>query len=151
METSVILRNLANFITPAGSYSANANAFLTNGYVSAANNVYFNAVRFAEGLLIKEDIGQGYARTFLNGIQIFSLRDGVLLSDRRFDCYFYSKEAVLHQSKLMLLDLLKKATVNQGLTIDYAEAELAIFKMLRDSFERNQVEMAHKQAHYLNS
>jgi len=151
METSVILKNLSNFITPAVSYSPEVNAFLTNGYVSAANNVYFNAVRFAEGIIIKEDIGQGYARTFLNGIKIYSLKDRVLLADRRFDCYFYSKDAVMLQSKNMLLDLIERAADNQGLTIDCEQAELVITNMLRDCFERNQLEMAHNQAHYLTS
>lgn len=151
METSLILKNLANTITPEGSYSVESNAFIGNAYVSAANNLYFNAVRFAEGLIIKEDVGRGYARTFLNGIKIYSLKEKVLLADRRFDCYFYSMEAVLHQSKLMILELLKKAVEKEGLTIDYQKAELDIHKMLKASFEANQIEMANKQARLLIS
>ena len=73
------------------TYSASLNVFTGNGYTSAAGNNYFNAFRFAEGILIKEDVGVGYARTFLNGIRIFDLSSKTLLCERSYHCCYYDK------------------------------------------------------------
>ena len=45
--------------------------YLTLGYTSAAGNTYFKAIRLSNRLVVYYDIGQGYARTFLNGITLF--------------------------------------------------------------------------------
>ncbi len=59
-------------ITATGSitYNAEQNVFLTAGYTSAAGNMYYGAIRLSEHLVVRYDIGQGYAHTFLNGITL---------------------------------------------------------------------------------
>lgn len=70
------LQLIANKTLPAMSgervtYNAAKNVFLSQGYTSAAGNVYYKAVRLSNRLVIFYDLGQGYKYTFLNGIKLF--------------------------------------------------------------------------------
>ena len=145
MTTEIIIKNLGSLLPGKLNYSELANAFLTNGYVSTAQNVYFNTIRFAEGIIIKEDIGQGYAHTFLNGIRIYSLKDKVLLADRAYHCNFYSKEVVKNEAKNMLCELVIEAANNAGHRVSRYEAEKVIEKVLDKSYKENQRTLAQKQ------
>lgn len=145
MGTELILRNLGNLLSKNIQYSEKSNAFLTNGYVSAANNVYFNAVRFAENILIKEDVGQGYAYTFLNGIRIYSLDNKALLAEKSFHCCVYSKQKVFNEVKAMLLDMLIEAAEYHGKTIDKNEASETIHRIFEKAFNQNQIQVAQQQ------
>ncbi|MBD5352032.1 MAG: hypothetical protein HDR87_04805 [Bacteroides sp.] len=76
MQNSALTR-IANAALPALSgssltYNAEKNVYLTLGYTSAAGNTYFQAVRFSDRLAVYYDVGQGYSRTFLNGITLFA-------------------------------------------------------------------------------
>ncbi len=140
--TTVIFEKYGLVNTPA-SYSKVANAFLTNGYTSEAGNTYFNAIRMAEGILIKEDIGQGYARTFLNGIKIYSIKNKVLIADKTFHTVFYSPLKVKIEAKKMLIDLLEDAANQEGLYFDKQLADTAIEKVLNMAMINDQRSMAH--------
>lgn len=145
MTTEMIVSNLGNLLPEALKYSQNANAFLTNGYVSAASNVYFNAFRFAEGILIKEDIGQGYAYSFLNGLRIYSLKDKTLLVDKSYHCCYYSKEKVFEEAKRLLLNLISDAAAQANYYVDPREAEKIVNRILTEAFQKSQLEIANTQ------
>jgi len=150
MKTEIILKNLGNLLPSSTKYSEEANAFLTNGYASAANNIYFNSLRFTENLLIKEDIGQGYAYTFLNGIRIYSLDKRALIAEKSFHCYIYSKDKVLFEVKTMLLEMLLDAAKTHGYKIDKNEAEQTIDKVIQKAFTQNQIQVVQEQMkHFL--
>lgn len=53
------------------SYNAEKNVFLTLGYTSLAGNTYYRAICLSNRLAVYYHIGEGYARTFLNGITLF--------------------------------------------------------------------------------
>ena len=53
------------------SYNPEKNVYLTLGYTSAAGNTYYRAIRLSKRLAVYYHIGEGYARTFLNGITLF--------------------------------------------------------------------------------
>jgi len=120
------------------SYSEIANAFLTAGYTSNAGNTYFNSFRFAEGILIKEDVGHGYARSFLNGIKIYSIKDKTLLAEKHFHCAFYSKSLVKHVAKNMLLSVLEDAAANEGYYFDKNKSNQIIDKVLTQAMNEDQ-------------
>jgi hypothetical protein len=54
------------------TYNAEKNVYLTVGYTSAADNTYYQAVRFSDRLAVYYDIGIGHYRTFLNGITLMA-------------------------------------------------------------------------------
>jgi hypothetical protein len=140
MTTELMLNNVTGMAIAKSAYSEEANAFLSNGYISAANNTYFNAVRFAEGIVIKEDIGQGYFHTFLNGLRIYSLKDSTLLADKTFHCCYYSKSVVQREAREMLQILIKEAIARTGSKIDAEESNRVIAKILAEAFDSNQLE-----------
>lgn len=138
MTADIILQNLGAYLPESATYSEQANAFLTNGYVSGAGNVYFSAVRLGEGIVVKEDVGQGHTRTFLNGLYVYSLKDKKLLSDRTFHCNFYSKEGVKAELKDMLMKLLDDAARFSGLKYDMDSARAVINRLIGEMFNIDQ-------------
>jgi hypothetical protein len=54
------------------TYNASNNVYLTNGWTSAAGNFYYQGIRLSERIIIRCDIGQGYAYTFLNGVNVYA-------------------------------------------------------------------------------
>lgn len=145
MTTEIMINKLGSMLPGKLNFSETANAFLSNGYTSAANNTYFWAIRLAEGLIIKEDVGEGYARTFLNGLRIYSIKDKVLLADRSYHCNFYSKEKVQSETKKILFELLEEAAEANGFKINRYEAGKAIEKILDNAFKGNQLSIAENQ------
>jgi hypothetical protein len=145
MTTEIIIKNLGSMLPGKLNFSESANAFLTNGYTSLAGNTYINVLRFAEGIIIKEDVGEGYAHTFLNGLRIYSIKDKALLADRTYHCYFYSKEKVQSEAKKILLELLEEAAKANGFEINRYEAGKAIEKHLDSAFTGDQLSIAQNQ------
>lgn len=145
MNNSLTVFEKFGLINANVSYSEVANAFLSTGYTSAAGNTYFNSIRVAEGILIKEDIGNGYAHTFLNGLKIYSIKDKTLLADKSFHTLFYSVSTVKNEAKKMLLDVLKKAAKNENYSFDAAQAGAMIDEILENAMGSNQLAMLQQQ------
>lgn len=132
-------------------YSEEANAFLGNGYTSYAGNTYFNEIRFMEGILIKEDVGQGYAHTFLNGIRIFDIKTKALLCEKSYHCTYYSTSLLKNEVKTMLSDLLLTSAKKEGITLNSSDVNNHIDGMLATAFTTDQRSMILTQSKlYLN-
>lgn len=112
------------------TYNAAKNVFLSQGYTSAAGNMYYKAIRLSNRLVVYYDLGQGYIHTFLNGIKLYAF-DGpktTLIAQkywggsdwRKFNEYF-AKE----QSILMLKGFLEGQLKLQGAHV--SEQELTSF------------------------
>ena len=121
--TNTALQLIAAKALPALSgesltYNAAKNVYLTLGYTSAAGNMYYQAVRFSNRLAVYYDIGQGYARTFLNGIKLFCWdgQKAQLIAQK-----YWGKE----QSILMLKGFLEGQLKLQGAHV--SDQELASF------------------------
>jgi predicted house-cleaning noncanonical NTP pyrophosphatase (MazG superfamily) len=145
MTTEIILRNLGSYLPERTNYSQQANAFLTNGYASQAGNVYFSAIRLGEGIVVKEDVGHGYAWTFLNGIYIYSTKDKKLLADRRFHNRKYSKEETQEIIRDILTTLLKEAAEFSNVKYNETEAQFAISRLIFDMYNTDQRQMLQQQ------
>lgn len=129
------LQTIATRALPALSgeqvtYNAVKNVFLTLGYTSAAGNMYYQAVRFSNRLAVYYDIGQGYARTFLNGIKLFCF-DGQkanLIAQKNWggcDYRIFNEQFAKEQSILMLKGFLEGQLKLQGAHVN--DQELASF------------------------
>lgn len=133
------------------NYSDKANAFLSTGYTSAAGNTYFNAVRFAEGIIIKEDVGEGWAHTFLNGIRIFSTQNKQIIAERDFHNHIYSKNTVESNSISMLMKVLIDAAESESVELDECKAREQVSKVIRKAMQSDQRELLKQQSRkYLN-
>ena len=129
------LQTIATKALPALSgehvtYNAAKNVFLSQGYTSAAGNMYYRAIRLSNRLIVYYDLGQGYIHTFLNGIKLFAFdgQKAQLIAQkywggsdwRKFDEYF-AKE----QSILMLRGFLEGQLKMQGARV--SDQELTSF------------------------
>lgn len=144
MTKDIALFRSFGLATPASfNYSQPMNAFVGNGYTSSVGNTYFNAVRFVEGLLIKEDVGEGYSATFLNGIQIFDLRTHSLLAEKRYPMYggaFYSKELVKNLTAELLEELILKEAKKQNRILNQPDVKRTLSSVISKAFGKNQVQ-----------
>lgn len=148
MTNEITLFQSFGLATPSNvTFSESMNAFVGAGYTSGAGNTYFNAARFAEGILIKEDIGEGWRHTFLNGVHIYDLKTRKLLTETVFPmCYgvLYNKEIVKSIATQLLASLLVKAATEQGYEMDIQEVKSKIRTILNRSFENNQIQELNK-------
>lgn len=152
MNELTIFKKLGLQTTGNFNYIESVNAFIGNAYTSAAGNTYLNEIRLLEGLLIKEDVGHGYAHTFLNGIRIYDIKTKVLICEKLFHCYYYSESNVRLEVKEMLTDMILTASKRDNLKIDVSYVENYIENLIVKSFNSDQREMLNKQAFkYLNS
>ena len=145
MTSTLTLLKKNGLVNSNISYSKVANAFLSEGYTSTAGNTYFNSIRAAEGILIKEDIGQGYAHTFLNGIKIYSIKDKTLLVDKRFNGVIYSSGRMKLEAKKSLLEMLKESASNGGFVLNLEKSEKIIENILNKALNENQNDFIVKQ------
>ena len=112
------------------TYNAAKNVYLTLGYTSAAGNTYFKAIRLSNRLIVYYDIGQGYARTFLNGITLFCW-GGANWVD--FSEYFAKQQSIL-----MLKDFLAGQLKAQGEHVSEQEI-LAFSRNMIEETQRKQL------------
>lgn len=134
------------------NYSESVNAFIGNGYTSMAGNTYLNEIRFMEGIVIKEDVGQGYARTFVNGIRLFDLQSKTLLCERNYHCTYYSQFYIKTEVKEMLTNLLNEAARKENINFNSSDIENHIEKLVEKAFCEDQRKMIINQSQkYLNT
>ena len=121
------LQTIATKALPALSgeqvtYNAAKNVFLSQGYTSAAGNMYYKAIRLSNRLVVYYDLGQGYAYTFLNGIKLYCF-DGQkanLIAQKYWggcDYRIFSEQFSKEQSILMLKNFLEGQLKLQGATV----------------------------------
>ena len=145
MNNTLTLLKKKGLINSNISYSEISNAFITKGYTSIAGNTYFNSIRVAEGILIKEDVGQGYAHTFLNGIKIYSIRDKTLIADKRFNNVRYSQSRMKSETKKLLLNMLEESAKAEGYVFNIKDSEIIIENILNKALKENQNDFIKKQ------
>lgn len=108
------------------TYNASKNVFLSQGYTSAAGNMYYRAIRLSDRLAVYYDLGQGYAYTFLNGIKLFCWdgNQAKLIAQKYWGGYDYrifSEQFAKEQSILMLKDYLAGQLKAQGANVSDQE------------------------------
>lgn len=128
------------------SYSKSSNTHVTNGYTSEAGNSYFSSLRISDGILIKEDIGQGYKYGFLNGIKIYSRTAKKLIISRSFHNVIYSKEYMKSQVEIMLFEVLKNESGENGTHFNQFEAQKIVDRLLRIAFKEDQRKVLNNQS-----
>ncbi|MBQ6063627.1 MAG: hypothetical protein IJK87_08365 [Prevotella sp.] len=136
---TIVAKSLPALSGESLTYNAAKNVYLTLGYTSAAGNTYYKAIRLSNRLAVFYNIGQGYARTFLNGITLFCW-DGTKAkiigqkfwggSNWRDFSEYFAKE----QSILMLKDFLEGQLKLQGAYV--SEQDLLAFS--RSAIEETQ-------------
>lgn len=148
MKQEIALFKNFGLATPSSiAFSESMNAFVGNGYTSLAGNTSFNAVRFAEGLLIKEDVCDGHSWRFLNGLHIYDLRTHKLLAEKVYPMYqgvFRSESLVRSLATCLLSSLIVDAAKEQGSYMNEQEVSCKVRTILDRSFSNNQLQELEK-------
>ena len=140
---TIVAKSLPALSGESLTYNAAKNVYLTLGYTSAAGNMYYRAIRFSEKLAVFYHIGEGYARTFLNGITLFCW-DGTKarIIGQKFwggsDWRDFSECFAKEQSILMLKDFLTSQMKLQGAHVSDQEL-LAFSRAAIEETQRKQL------------
>lgn len=140
---TIVAKSLPALSGESLTYNAAKNVYLTLGYTSAAGNMYYKAIRFSEKLAVFYHIGQGYARTFLNGITLFCW-DGTkakIISQKfwgGYDWRDFSEYFAKEQSILMLRDFLISQAKLQGAHVSDLDV-MAYSRTLIEETQRKQL------------
>ncbi|MBR1807936.1 MAG: hypothetical protein IJ776_00915 [Paludibacteraceae bacterium] len=126
------------------TFSKSLNALVGVGYTSMAGNTYFNSLRMADGILIKEDIGQGYAHSFLNGLHIYDIRTKTLICEKLFSCHYYSRDTAKSDAIDMLTDMIGKAASKENIILNYNEMRSKVSDIVRRAFFADQMQEIQK-------
>jgi len=127
---TIVAKNLPALSSESLTYNAAKNVFLTQGYTSAAGNMYYKAIRLSNRLMVYYDLGQGYAYTFLNGIKLYCF-DGQkanLIAQKYWggcDYRIFNEQFAKEQSILMLRGFLEGQLKLQGARV--SDQELTSF------------------------
>lgn len=152
-EQTALARRLAVLapgMTGAVTYHEAHNAFTGAAYTSAAGNTYFSAARVTASVVIKADIGVGYARAFLNAVYIYAA-DGSrqLLARQEFHCCFYSEQTLAEQAIRLVQGVILDSLPAHERAGAEADARLLAERMVRDAYTNDQVQMLHHKTGFL--
>lgn len=139
-----LFRNLGLATPSSVTFSESLNALVGGGYTSIAGNTYFNTLRLADGIFIKEDIGMGYWYTFLNGVHIYDLHTKTLLCERHFYRHRYSRETAKQDAENMLFELLSEAASKEKVIIDKCELLAKVKEIVKRAFFCDQMQEIQK-------
>lgn len=121
------------------TYNAEKNVYLTLGYTSAAGNNYYRVIHLSNRLAVFYHIGEGYARTFLNGISLFCWdgQKAKIIAQKFWGgnnwCSF-SEQFAKDQSVIMLKDFL----VGQAKALGRQISEQQLLSFSREMIEETQ-------------
>ena len=145
MTQEISLFSNFGLATPSSvTFSESLNALVGAGYTSMAGNTYFNTLRLADGILIKEDIGEGYMYTFLNGLHIYDLRTKTLLCERCFNCHFYSRDTARNDAVSMLADLIAESAAKEHVILNESEMLAKVREVVERAFFCDQMQEIQK-------
>ena len=135
---TIVAKNLPALSGESITYNAAKNIFLTQGYTSAAGNMYYKAIRLSNRLVVYYDLGQGYKYTFLNGIKLFCW-DGqkarVIAQKYWGGCDYrvFNEQFAKEQSILMLSNFLAGQLKAQGAQVSNQEIFSFAYNMIEET------------------
>ena len=125
------------------TYNAAKNVFLSQGYTSAAGNMYYKAIRLSNRLVVYYELGQGYAHTFLNGIKLFCWdgQKAKVIAQKSWGGYDYrifNEQFAKEQSILMLKSFLAGQLKIQGAHVSDQDV-LSFARNMIEETQRKQI------------
>lgn len=138
---TIVAKSLPALSGESITYNAAKNVFLSQGYTSAAGDMYYKAVRLSNRLMVYYDLGQGYKYTFLNGIKLFCW-DGQkanLIAQKYWggcDYQVFDEQFAKDESILMLSNFLAGQLKAQGGCVSNREIYSFASNMIEETHQR---------------
>lgn len=135
---TIVAKNLPALSGESITYNAAKNIFLTQGYTSAAGNMYYKAIRISDRLAVYYDLGQGYKYTFLNGIKLFCWdgKKAKVIAQKYWggrDYRVFNEQFAKEQSILMLSNFLAGQLKAQGAQVSNQEIFSFAYNMIEET------------------
>lgn len=135
---TIVSKNLPALSGESITYNAAKNIFLTQGYTSAAGNMYYKAIRISDRLAVYYDLGQGYKYTFLNGIKLFCWdgQKAKVIAQKYWggcDYRVFNEQFAKEQSILMLSNFLAGQLKAQGAQVSNQEIFSFAYNMIEET------------------
>lgn len=135
---TIVAKNLPALSGESITYNAAKNIFLTQGYTSAAGNMYYKAIRISDRLAVYYDLGQGYKYTFLNGIKLFCWdgQKAKVIAQKYWggcDYRVFNEQFAKEQSILMLCNFLAGQLKAQGTQVSNQEIFSFAYNMIEET------------------
>ena len=135
---TIVAKNLPALSGESITYNAAKNIFLTQGYTSAAGNMYYKAIRISDRLAVYYDLGQGYKYTFLNGIKLFCWdgQKAKVIAQKYWggcDYRVFNEQFAKEQSVLMLSNFLAGQLKAQGAQVSNQEIFSFAYNMIEET------------------
>lgn len=135
---TIVAKNLPALSGDSITYNAAKNMFLTQGYTSAAGNMYYKAIRISDRLAVYYDLGQGYKYTFLNGIKLFCWdgQKAKVIAQKYWggcDYRVFNEQFAKEQSILMLSNFLAGQLKAQGAQVNNQEIFSFAYNMIEET------------------
>ena len=140
---TIVMRNLPALSGESITFNAAKNIFLSQGYISAAGNMYYKAIRISDRLVVFYELGQGYKYTFLNGIKLFAFdgQKATLIAQKYWgssNWVIFNEYFAREQSILMLKGFLEGQLKLQGATVSDQEV-MAYSRTLIEETQRKRL------------
>lgn len=121
------------------TFSEQLNALVGREYTSFAGNTYFNSLRLVDDILVKEDIGDGYAFRFLNGLHIYNLRTHELICERFYHCLVYSRESARILTEQILAEHVQSSAEKDSVIVNFDDIKQRIAEIVMRAFFGDQL------------
>ena len=105
-----------------------------DSYEAASGFNYSIGVREFGDLIIVEEVGQGTAVSYLNGIRVFNKQKELVIDVKVKDNTHYSRETVRRLVRDELIKMLSKAALKEGKSFDKTKAFETINSKLNDAY-----------------
>jgi hypothetical protein len=112
----------------------NTGLLIIDDFTSSGGFNYLIGIRQFGDLTIVEDVAQGTAVTYLNGIRVFDGEKQLIIDIPVENNTHYSREAVRQLVMRELLDMLEKATKKEGKNYDRTGAQRIIDEKLEEAY-----------------
>lgn len=112
--------------------------YYSEGWMSGAGNVYSKGFRVSDRVLFVFSIGQGYCRTFINGISVY-IYDGnrfLLVGSKLYSCTFFSNSFIDSECKQIIVDYIKSQARLAGSSVTEVQASQMATELVRTTYNR---------------
>lgn len=134
----VVESSLPSLSGSSVTYNKQNNIFLTAGYTSAAGNTYYQGIRLSDRIIISYNIGEGYAYTFLNGVNVYGFngKEKKLIGSRSYYSQCFSERYAKKEAVEIVIEYMKGQAKMLGAYVDGNQLEKFSEQLVEDTYNK---------------
>jgi len=123
------------------TYNEKQNMLVTTAYTSYAGNTYFKGIRLSDRIFIVFDIGIGWLHTFLNGVTVWTNKDGAkeIIGSKSHYNHKFNEQTIKEDARAIVKDKLVTEAKTENVTLEEAWLNEFVNTLVDDAY-KNQIE-----------